>query len=121
MSADVDEAMTVSDERLLRSHYERHAMGALTVTALSMSIICGAVIVSGWFAGAMTDRYERFFWLGAITAAVAVFVLAAASMPFGARDGRATLRIRVLITLGLGLFLIAVVLCVGAIIADFYG
>lgn len=110
-----------ADARALRSHYERHALGALTVTGLTMAVICGGVIVSGWFAGVMTDRYERFFWAGAITAAVAVFVLAVASMPFGASDRAAIGRIRVLVTVGLLLFIAAVVLCVGAMIADFYG
>jgi MFS family permease len=111
----------VAGDRALRSHYERHAIGALTVTGLAMAIVCGAIIVSGWFAGVMTDRYERFFWAGAITAAVAVFVLAAASMPLGVDDRAATRRIRVLVTIGLLLFIVAVVLCVGAMIADFYG
>jgi MFS family permease len=108
-------------DRALRSHYERHAVGALAVTGLAMAIVCGAVIVSGWFAGVMTDRYERFFWGGAITAAVAVFVLAVASMPFGGNDRAAVGRIRALVSVGLVLFMLAVVLCVGAMIADFYG
>ncbi|MDQ2699362.1 MAG: hypothetical protein M3Y46_11255 [Actinomycetota bacterium] len=112
---------THDEQRSLRTHYERHALGALTVTGLGMAIICGAVIVSGWFAGVMTDRYERFFWGGAITATVAVFVLAVASMPLGRDDARAVLRLRTLTSLGLALYLLAIVLCVGAMIADFYG
>jgi len=107
--------------RRFRSHYERHALGAFAVTALVMAVVCGAIIVSGWFAGVMTDRYERFFWAGAILAAVAVFVLAVASMPFGANDRSAIGRIRALTTTGLALYLAAVVLCIGAMIADFYG
>jgi hypothetical protein len=59
------------DERPLRSHYERHAAVVFGVTALSMVIVCGAVVVSGWFPGVMTDRWERLFWAGAITAALA--------------------------------------------------
>jgi hypothetical protein len=86
-----------------------------------MAIICGAIIVSGWFAGVMTDRYERFFWGGAVLAAVSVFVLAVASMPFGADDRAAIRRVRALTTAGLVLYLVAVVLCIGAMIADFYG
>jgi MFS family permease len=110
-----------ADLRQRRSHLERQALGAFAVTALVMAIICGAIIVSGWFAGVMTDRYERFFWGGAILAAVSVFVLAVASMPFGSNDLRAVGRIRALTTTGLGLYVIAVVLCIGAMIADFYG
>jgi arginine exporter protein ArgO len=112
---------TPGEPRSLRTHYERHALGALAVTGLGMAIICGAVIVSGWFAGVMTDRYERFFWGGAITAVVAVFVLAVASMPLGRDDGRAVVRMRVLVSVGLALYLLAIVLCVGAMVADFYG
>lgn len=104
-----------------RNHLERQALGAFAVTAIVMAIICGAIIVSGWFAGVMTDRYERFFWGGAVLAAASVFVLAVASMPFGANDRSAVRRIRVLTTAGLGLYLVAVVLCIGAMIADFYG
>ena len=107
--------------RAQRNHLERQALGAFAVTALVMAIICGAVIVSGWFAGVMTDRYERFFWGGAVLAAVSVFMLAVASMPFGANDRGAIRRIRVLTTAGLGCYLVAVVLCIGAMIADFYG
>ena len=114
-------ALDRSKVRRLRSHYEQQALGAFAVTALVMAIICGAIIVSGWFAGIMTDRYERFFWGGAVLAAVSVFVLAVASMPFGANDLGAVRRIRVLVTTGLGLYFVAVVLCVGAMIADFYG
>jgi hypothetical protein len=107
--------------RRWRSHLERQALGAFAVTAVVMAIVCGAIIVSGWFAGVMTDRYERFFWGGAMLAAASVFVLAVASMPFGSDDRRAIGRIRALTTAGLGLYLVAVVLCVGAMIADFYG
>ena len=105
----------------VRARLERNAVVLLAVAALTMAIICGAIIVSGWFAGVMTDAYERFFWGGAVLAAVAVFVLAVASMPFGSNDVSAVRRIRALTTVGLLLFLVAVVLCVGAMIADFYG
>ena len=104
-----------------RRHLERQALGAFAVTAIVMAIICGAIIVSGWFAGVMTDRYERFFWGGAVLAAVSVFALAVASMPFGSNDRSAIRRVRVLTTAGLGCYLVAVVLCIGAMIADFYG
>ncbi len=107
--------------RELRSHYERHAVTSFLVAGLIMAIICGAIIVSGWFAGVMTDRYERFFWGGAVMAGVAVLVLAVASMPFGSNDRAAIVRLRVLTTIGLALFLLAAVLCIGAMIADFYG
>ena len=110
-----------ADLRSQRNHLERQALGAFAVTALVMAIICGAIIVSGWFAGVMTDRYERFFWGGAILAAASVFVLAVASMPLGANDASAIRRVRALTTAGLGLYLVAVVLCVGAMVADFYG
>ena len=115
----MDDAATRA--RDLRSHYERHAALTFLAAGLIMAVICGGIIVSGWFAGVMTDRYERFFWGGAITAGVAVFTLAVASMPFGSDDRAAIMRLRVLTTVGLSLFLVAAVLCIGAMVADFYG
>ena len=108
------------DDRRLRSHYVRLAAAVFGVTALSMVIVCGAVIVSGWFAGVMTDRWERFFWAGAITAALAVFTSAIAAAPVGSGDRVAIQRIRTLTALGIALFIVAALLCVGALIADFY-
>lgn len=100
-------------------HAETRAMIAFVGCASVLAIICAAIIVSGWFAGAMTDRYERFFWAGAVLALVAVLILLIGANP-GGRSSRAP-RARLLTGIGLGLFGLAPLLCVGALIADFYG
>lgn len=96
-------------------------MLALGIAVLALSIVCGAVIVSGWFAGVITDRYERVFWAGAVLGGLAVPVLAAAAWPGGADDGRAIRRISWLVRVGLVILVLAPALCIGALIADFYG
>jgi hypothetical protein len=51
------------DTALLRPRVEleRHAAILFLAAALTMAIVCGAVIVSGWFAGVLVDRWERLF------------------------------------------------------------
>lgn len=82
--------------------------------ALTMAVICSGIIVSGWFAGVIQDRYERFFWVGAVSGLVGVLVLGAAAVA----GGRST---TLLTRIGFALFALAPLLCVGALIADFYG
>ena len=48
-------------------------------------------------------------------------MLANAVVPGGENDGRAVARMRVLITLGLVLFVAAPAIVIGSLIADFYG
>jgi len=104
------------------------ARGRLELTAavifvgatLAMAVICGAVIVSGWFAGVIEDRAERVFWAGAVLAAVAVTILGVAAIPAGSDDARAVRRARLLLRVGLVAFLVAPALCVGALVANFY-
>ena len=68
----------------------------------------------------MTDHWQRFFWAGAITAALAAFTSAIAAAPVGWGDCVAIRRIRTLTALGIALFIVAALLCVGGSIADFY-
>ena len=103
-----------------RRHLERQAVVLFAVTTLSMMIICGALIVSGWFAGVIQDQYERFFWAGAILAGVMVVVFTAAVVPGGANDRGTIRRVTWLLRLGLLLFVVAPALCLGALIADFF-
>jgi len=103
-----------------RARLELTAALLLIGAAIVMAIICGAVIVSGWFAGVVWDPAERVFWLGAILEFVMVAVLAAAAVPGGADDRRTIRRITVLTRLGLALFVLAPALCIAALIADFY-
>ena len=85
-----------------------------------MAILCGAVIVSGWFAGVIDDEPERVFWAGAILELLMVFVFGAAAFPGGYDDARAIHRVRLLIRVGLVMFVIAPMLCVDALIVNFY-
>ena len=105
---------------MLRERAERTAHVVFGVAALSTAIVCGAVIVSGWFAGAITDSYERVFWTGAVLAGVMNVVLAAAVWPGGADDRRVARRTVVLVRVGLALFVAAPALCIGALVADFF-
>jgi len=89
-------------------------------SALVMAILCGAVIVSGWFAGVIDDEPERVFWVGAILELLMVFAFGAAAFPGGDDDARAIHRVRLLIRVGLVMFVIAPVLCLGALIVNFY-
>ena len=90
------------------------------VAALVMALICGAVIVSGWFAGVIQDSYERVFWAGALAAGLMIAVLAGAAWPGGGDDRRTVVRIRWLMRLGLVLSVLSPTLCIGALVADFF-
>jgi hypothetical protein len=105
----------------LRTHRERLATTLLVGYAIVMALVCGALIVSGWFAGVMEDHAERVFWSGAILAGLTVAVFAAAAFPGGADDARTIRRITWLTRLGIVLFVVAPALCIGALVADFYG
>ena len=106
--------------REARARLERNAILLLAIGAFTMAIICGAIIVSGWFAGVIDDGPERFFWGGAILEFVMVAVFAAAAFPGGADDTAAVRRITALIRTGLVLYVLAPAVCIGALIVDFY-
>ena len=103
-----------------RRHLERQASVLFLAASLVMAIICGAIIISGWFAGVIQDRYERVFWFGAVLALASVLVLLAAVIPGPADDDRASRRIVRLLRIGCVGFGIAPVLCIGALVLDFY-
>jgi hypothetical protein len=104
-----------------RRDLERMATMVLATFATVMALVCSAVIVSGWFAGVMEDHAERFFWAGAVLSFVNIGVLAGAVFPGGDDDLRTIRRVRALTRLGLILFVAAPALCIGSLIADFYG
>jgi hypothetical protein len=85
-----------------------------------LAIICGAVIVSGWFAGVLVDRWERVFWVGALLGGLAVAVFAAGAAPGGRNISRACTRITWLLRAGLLLIVVAPALCILAMVGDFY-
>lgn len=88
--------------------------------ALVMAVVCGSVIVSGWFAGVLVDSWERLFWAGALLGGLMVAVFAAAAVPGGADARRSVPRITWLLRAGLLLFVLAPGLCVVAMVGDFY-
>lgn len=85
-----------------------------------MALVCSAIIVSGWFAGVMQDRFERFFWAGAICGWLMVVSLAVAAIPGGRDDRPAIRRISVATRIGIVLFIAAPTLCIGSLVADYY-
>jgi hypothetical protein len=103
-----------------RARAEERAVRLLAIAALTLAIIRGAVIISGWFAGVIEDGPERVFWTGAILDFVMVGVFAAAVFPGGDDDARVLARISFLTRIGVVLFMIAPALCIGALVADFY-
>ena len=81
-----------------------------TSTSIVVAIVVGAMLVSGWRAGSLDNRVEWIFWAGAILGAVGIGM-------FGAESAWPRLR---LIRLGMALFLAAPVLCVLAVMADYW-
>lgn len=104
-----------------RRSLERSATTLLAGYSIVFAVICSGIIVSGWFAGVIEDHAERVFWAGAVLGFVNVAVLAAAAFPGGDDDTREVRRIRALIRVGLVLLIAAPALCIGALVADFYG
>lgn len=104
-----------------REHAERNAVILCMGSALVMAVICGAIIISGWFAGVMEDHAERWFWAGSILGLVMVFTFAGAAFPGGRNDLRVVQRITWLTRIGLLLLIVAPTMCLGALVADFYG
>ncbi len=106
---------------LTRARVERTALALLGITVFAMVTVCASVIVSGWFAGVIDDGPERWFWAGAVLEFLTIAVFVAAAFP-GGSDDTATIRRTVTLTrVGLVLFVVAPVLCIGALIVDFYG
>ena len=111
----------MSDLAESRRDLERTASLVLATFATVMALVCSAIIVSGWFAGVMEDHAERVFWSGAILSFLTVVVFAAAAFPGGADDARVIRRITWLTRLGLLMLVVSPALCIGSLIADFYG
>ena len=105
---------------MIRDRLERSAALLFATCAIVMAVIIGAIIVSGWFAGVMDDRFENTFWAGATLGFLAVLTLGAAAIPGGDNDQFEIRRMRWLTRVGLVAFLIAPCLCLGAMVADFY-
>lgn len=118
---DSDLDRTIPDDAFLRRHLERSAAHAFVGCALVMAVICGAVIVAGWFAGVVEDHAERFFWAGAILGFVSIVILGLAALPGGNDHARTARRVRWMLRTGIVLFLFSPALCIGALVVDYYG
>jgi hypothetical protein len=104
-----------------RQQLELQATALLIGYGILFAIVCGAIIISGWFAGVMEDHAERVFWSGTVLAGLTVAVFAAAALPGGSNDAREVRRISWLVRLGLVMMVTAPALVIGSLIADFYG
>ena len=120
--ADSMVATTSSDaeQRRRASELELRAVLLFAVASLTMAIVCGAVIVSHWFAGVMVDSWERVFWAGTLVAGLMIVVFAAAAVPAGADARRSCVRISWLLRIGLLLFVVSAALCVLGLVGDFF-
>lgn len=103
-----------------RTHLERTAATLFVGATITMATVCGAIIVSGYFAGVIQDTYERVFWLGAVLAGLMVATFAAAAFPGGADDVRTARRITVLLRVALVLFVLSPTFCLIALVLDFF-
>ena len=81
-----------------------------TGTSLVVAIVVAAMLVSGWRAGSLSNDVEWVFWAGTILGAIGVACFGAAVAFRGDR----------LIRAGLLLFASAPVLCVVAVIANYW-
>jgi hypothetical protein len=108
------------DPGRVREALEKRATSLFIGYLLAMALVCGSIIVSGWFAGVLDDPPERVFWAGAILAGMNVAVFALAAFPGGRDDVREITRVRWTIRIGLVLAVVSPALCLAALVADFY-
>ena len=103
-----------------RAAVERNAMALFVGATVTFAIVAGSIIISGWFAGAMEDHAERFFWTGSMVGGLMVLVFAAAAFPGGRNDARAISRVGWLTRIGLVLFILSPTLIIGSLVCDYY-
>jgi hypothetical protein len=104
--------------RGIRAEVERAERKATTLfigTSLVAAVTIGAMLVAEWSGGRLENRIEVLFWAGAILGAIGIALLGIATLPVE-RLGL----IRGLTRAGTVLFLVAPVLCVVAVFADFW-
>lgn len=92
----------------------RTATTLFAATSVVVAITVGSMLVSGWHAGSLDNRVEWVFWAGAILGAsgVGAFGVSVLGTSFAA--------VRRGIRVGMILFLAAPVLCVFAVMADYW-
>ena len=81
-----------------------------TGTSIVAAIIVGAMLVSDWRAGSLDNDVEWIFWAGAILGAIGIGLFGIAAAWNAER----------LVRPGMVLFLLAPVLCVTAVMADYW-
>jgi hypothetical protein len=92
----------------------RRATALFSSTSIVAALVVAAILVSNWGAGSLDNRVEWVFWAGAILSGVGIGLLGLASVSAMPR------RIVGLTRTGLGLFMIAPVLCVIAVFTDYW-
>ena len=92
----------------------RTTTSLFAATSLVAAITVGAMLVSGWHAGSLDNSVEWIFWAGAILGAVGIAAFGAGVL------ARTVDGIRRDIRIGMILFLLAPVLCVFAVMADYW-
>jgi len=79
-------------------------------TSIVVALVVGSMLVSGWRAGSLDNRVEWIFWAGATLGAVGVGLFGIASAWSASQ----------FVKPGVVLFLVAPVLCVFAVMADYW-
>jgi hypothetical protein len=92
--------------------YGVRATVLFAATGLMIAITVAGLRVAGWRPGSLDNRVERVFWAGAILGAVGAGLFGVAALP--GRNSAQEIRI------GMGLFLLAPVLCVIAVFGDYW-
>lgn len=99
---------------------DRKATRLFTGTSLVAAITVGSMLVGDWGGGVLDNRIEWLFWTGAIFGAVGIALFGAAALPVNTVTERAVRRANGLVRAGLVLFVIAPVLCVTAVMVDYW-
>jgi hypothetical protein len=94
------------------SSMETRATVLFAATGIMVAVTLAGIRIAGYRPGVLDDSVEWVFWAGAILGAAGVGMLGVSAIP-----GRASTR---LIAAGMLLFLVAPVLCVFAVFADYW-
>jgi hypothetical protein len=92
--------------------YGMRATLLFAATGLMIAITAAGIRVAGWRPGSLDNRVEWVFWAGAILGGLGAGLFGVAALP--GRNSAREIRI------GMGLFLLAPVLCVIAVFGDYW-
>lgn len=105
---------------------DRKATALFAATSIVVAITVGSMMIGDWGAGSLDNRVEWVFWAGAVFGAVGVILLAFAAFPAGAHTDdldvvdRNVRGVNRLIRAGILFFLSAPILCVIAVMTDYW-